>query len=307
MVIERRISPYQGTIAKSLKFAGVGLHSGKVVEIEIHPARPNFGINFQRSDQKLAKVIRANSENVTDSRLCTTLGSGPSQVSTIEHLMAAFSGLGVDNALVLINANEVPILDGSAAPFVDQLQEAGIQLSKIPRPLFRLEEPFEVAFEDSYVRYEPTSFTDDQLFMKCSIDFARSKAIAFQSIELEFTNSSFLDICEARTFCHIEDVEKMRSLGLARGGSLDNAVVVNHESVVNNEGLRYPDEFVRHKLLDLIGDLALLEGRLVGKITAHKAGHHLHTLFTRKLLSLQKPAQESKEQDFSLAASAHNL
>ncbi len=299
-MVKRDISDYQGTVAKTIYFAGVGLHSGKLIQLEVHPDQAGSGISFLRSDIKGAEKIQASPHNISDTKLCTTVGFGTGKVSTIEHLMAAFAGLGVDNALVKVSADEIPILDGSSAPFVDKLLEVGIQLQNAKRALLILPGSLEIRVEDQFIRYEPPSAGQKKpgLEISCAIDFTNSKAIGFQSLELPFSKKSFMEICEARTFCHARDVDIMRSLGLALGGSLDNAVVVNEEKVLNNDGLRYKDEFVRHKFLDLLGDLALLNGRLVGKITTYKSGHSLHAAFTKKVYQYMAGAEwvfEKKE------------
>ena len=279
------MNPLQGTVGRQIEIVGVGLHSGKLVRIEISPAEPGHGVQFVRTDLPEAVPIKAHPSNVVCTLLCTSLGDSGAVISTVEHLMAAFSGLGVDNALVGVNAAEMPILDGSAAPFVDRLLEAGIQRQPEKRCIIRPSRSFEVRMGDRYMRYEmPTSGQESKLTIDYSVDFDRSEAIGRQSLTIDFSTESFMSICEARTFCHMEDVKTMRAKGLAQGGSLDNAVVVNENGVVNNDGLRYPDEFVRHKILDCIGDLALLGGRLVGRVTAHKAGHAVHAKFAKSLL-----------------------
>ncbi|NRA44346.1 MAG: UDP-3-O-[3-hydroxymyristoyl] N-acetylglucosamine deacetylase [Oligoflexales bacterium] len=284
------ISNYQGTVTRSIKFAGVGLHTGKLVELDVSPAAPNSGIQFMRTDVPNPQPILAHPDNITSTTLCTTIGNQNYSVSTIEHLMAAFAGLGIDNALVQVNVCELPILDGSAAPFVDKLNEVGIQIQSTKRKVIIPNKLIEVESGDQYMRLEPFDHSQsDQaknphLEINCSIDFPFSRVIGKQTIKVNFSRRNFMDLCEARTFCHVDDVEMMRRKGLAQGGSLDNAVVVNHEKVMNNDGLRYDDEFVRHKLLDCIGDLALLGGRLTGRLTLHKAGHGLHAQFTKKVL-----------------------
>lgn len=285
------ISQFQGTVTRTLKFAGIGLHSGKIVQLEISPAPPNSGIMMIRSDLKGVEPILAHPSNVISTVLSTTIGNHQYSIATIEHLMAAFAGLGIDNAFVKVSANEIPILDGSAAPFVDKLYEVGVQIQNIKREVWAISEPIKVENDDQYMIFEPLCIDDTQqlkaetsLEFNCSIDFNNSGIIGQQAISMHFNHRNFMDICEARTFCHVNDINRMRSQGLALGGSLDNAVVVDDLKVVNNDGLRFSDEFVRHKLLDCIGDLALLGGRLSGRIHVHKAGHTLHNLFTKKVL-----------------------
>ena len=275
----------QATLACPVKFAGVGLHSGCMVHVEIFPAAPSTGIIFHRTDSASAYPVLANPFNITETTLSTAIGSGASRVSTIEHLMAAFAGLGVDNAYVRIDNGEVPILDGSAAPFVDQILIAGIVDQAAPKKFLVCKKAFEIAHGDHLIRMEPF----DGLSFHCSIDFTElSPVIGKQSILTMFDDKTFSKFSEARTFCHIKDVNFMREKGLARGGSLDNAVVVDDHKVLNGEGLRFEDEFVRHKLLDCIGDLALLGGVLKGKITLRKSGHALHGEFTKNIMLHQQ-------------------
>ena len=277
--------PLQGTLNRSIKISGVGLHSGCLVNCHILPAAPNTGIIFKRIDKFKSIPIKADPFNITDTTLSTSIGSGASKVSTIEHLMAAFVGLGIDNAYVEIDNEEVPILDGSAAPFYDQLSVIGVQAQNAPRKLYVCKKSFEVRQGSSLIRVDPGM----GLSFNCEIDFTQvSSAIGRQKLKVNFSETLFKEICEARTFCHLDDVNKMREMGLARGGSLDNAIVVDNHSVMNSDGLRFTDEFVRHKLLDCIGDLALLGGSLVGNITLVRPGHSLHAEFTKAILINQR-------------------
>ncbi|MBP6217821.1 MAG: UDP-3-O-[3-hydroxymyristoyl] N-acetylglucosamine deacetylase [Oligoflexales bacterium] len=280
----------QGTIAKAAHFAGVGLHSGKLVNLSIHPQAPDTGIIFQRTDLLHSILIPAHPDQVVSTQLCTTLGHGTIQISTVEHLMAALFGLGIDNALVRVDSEEIPILDGSAAPFVDRISEAGIQVQPAKRRWLYPHESFEVRNGDQFMRIDPLDAMGRResekhpiLDLECSIDFP-SRAIGKQKVSLRFSEEEFLKLAEARTFCHADSVQAMRKQGLALGGSLDNAVVVNDSTVLNAEGLRSEDEFARHKLLDAIGDLALLGARLAGKITIYKGGHSLHVQFVKKAI-----------------------
>lgn len=272
----------QGTIKRAVRFVGTGLHSGRQVTLEILPALPGTGIVFQRTDVAGCPPIAAHFNNIVSTDLCTTLGRGGVTVGTIEHLMAALVGLGVDNAAIRLDAAEVPILDGSAAPFVDKLLAAGI--TKLPgaRRHLVVHSAFEVRQGDKLMRVEPA----DQLEFACVIDFP-SRAIGRQELSVPFSASSFMDLCESRTFCHVREVDALRAAGLALGGSLDNAIVVTDTEVMNSEGLRCHDEFVRHKVLDCLGDLALLGASLIGKVTLVKNGHALHARFMRELMSRQ--------------------
>ncbi|MBI2603538.1 MAG: UDP-3-O-[3-hydroxymyristoyl] N-acetylglucosamine deacetylase [Deltaproteobacteria bacterium] len=275
----------QGTVTREIQFAGVGLHSGRLVNLTILPLGPNSGIYFERTDTD-AEPVLASPFSVTSTMLCTTIGEAPHSISTIEHLMAAFFGLGIDNALVRVSASEVPILDGSAAPFVDKLVEAGLQIQHVAKKIIAFPEPFVISEGEQYIKYEPLD-DPSALEIECSIEFPHS-VIRAQSFQMRFSREEFMRICEARTFCHIDSVKTMRAQGLALGGSLDNAVVVDDNRVLNADGLRYEDEFVRHKLLDFLGDVHLLPGVLAGKVTLHKAGHRLHAQFTRHILSQVK-------------------
>ncbi len=271
---------YQSTLRKKLTLSGIGLHSGRKVRLDVLPAMPNTGIAFQRTDLAFAPQIKANVANISSTDLSTTIGAGENKVSTIEHLMAAFAGLGIDNALVLVDAPELPIMDGSAAPFVDQLLMAGVVKVNGARLLLVVKKAFEVRAGDKLMRIEPS----DRLEFSCTVDYGKS-VIGRQELDLVFSRSSFLDLCESRTFCHLNEVNAMRNVGLALGGSLDNAIVVTDTVVMNPGGLRTADEFVRHKLLDAIGDLALLGSPLLGRVTLHKGGHALHAAFVKELMA----------------------
>lgn len=247
--------------------------------MEVLPASANSGISFQRTDVENPVILKACATNITSTDLCTTIGSGRTAVGTIEHLMAAFAGMGVDNALVRLNAPEVPIMDGSARPFVREIKRIGLLDQKIQRKLFVVKEPFEYRDGNRMIRVEPARETK----FHCSIDYERSY-IGKQSLEFTFTRDSFLKLAEARTFCHVNEVNALRSMGLAQGGSLENAIVVTDDGVLNEEGLRGDDEFVRHKILDCIGDLYLLGGQIVGKVTIVRPGHGLHADFMNRAL-----------------------
>ncbi len=269
----------QHTVASKITLSGRGLHSGRLVRMEILPAAANTGIVFQRTDIPNSVAVEAQPYNITSTDLSTTVGSGSNAVSTIEHLMAAFAGLEVDNALVKVNAPEIPIMDGSSTEFVDAIMRAGIKRLGFVRRQYVVRRAFEVRQDDRFIRIEPARRTK----FKCSIDF-KSKVIGSQSIEWSMGRDEFLQLANARTFCHINEVNAMRQVGLAQGGSLENAIVVTDTGVMNSEGLRGQDEFVRHKLLDCIGDLAILGAPLVGLITVHKPGHALHAQFMVELL-----------------------
>lgn len=270
---------FQHTLAQKVRFAGKGVHTGRVVKIEILPQGPDYGIRFQRTDLTNKQYITAEASQVSETNLCTKIGRGPMAVGTIEHLMAAFFGLGIDNVLVKVNAPELPILDGSAGEYVRAFLQVGIIQQSAFKKLLVVKKPFTYCQGDKYVRIQP----DSKLSYDCSIDFA-DPVIGQQRIAFDFSTHNFLKIANARTFCFQKDVDAMREKGLALGGSLANAVVIDDGAVVNEEGLRYNDEFVRHKLLDCIGDLALLGAPLVGKLIVNKPGHELHAKFMKALL-----------------------
>jgi UDP-3-O-[3-hydroxymyristoyl] N-acetylglucosamine deacetylase len=283
------MSHLQRTIKRSIAFSGVALHSGKSVSVEIRPASANTGILFQRIDLSNKPYIKASAETVFDTSLATRIGSPEAYVSTIEHLMAAFFGFGIDNAVIAIDNCEMPILDGSAAPFMVLLDEAGIQELKEPKKILIIKKTIEIVDKQnpsSFIRIEPSS----KAMISYGIDFENAKTIGKQHVSMNYTPSSF---CEefsfARTFCLEEEINYMLSRGLAKGGSLDNAVVVSRtKGLLNRNGLRQDSEFVRHKVLDCIGDLHLLGMPILGHVIAHKAGHALHNQLARAILQEEK-------------------
>jgi UDP-3-O-[3-hydroxymyristoyl] N-acetylglucosamine deacetylase len=235
---------------------------------------------FLRTDIPDSQPTRAVLANITDGQLATTLGSNGTGVNTVEHLLAALTGLGIDNIRIELDAPEIPILDGSALEFVRLLRSARLKYQDAPRKFVVIKKPIAVRCADKYIKAYPS----DSLIIDYTIHFDHP-FIGTQSYRWKFGYKSFIkEICRARTFCLRDDVEKLRANGFARGGSLDNAVVVDKNGIVNEGGLRFPDEFVRHKILDLIGDLSLLGHPIVGYIKAYKSGHHLHHEFLRNVL-----------------------
>jgi UDP-3-O-[3-hydroxymyristoyl] N-acetylglucosamine deacetylase len=275
---------HQRTIARTVRFDGVGLHSGETVRVEIRPADANTGILFQRTDLPGKPYISARADSVFDTSLATRIGTPEASVSTIEHLMGAFFAMGIDNAVVALDSFELPILDGSAVPFLVLLDEAGIApLAKLKK-FFTVRSVVEIVdprYPDRFIRVEPSKSP----LLTYAIDFSRAAAIGKQAVTVGLSGSDYCrELCYARTFCLEEDIQVMYARGLAKGGSQDNAIVVNaHSGVVNARGLRSPTEFVRHKALDCVGDLALLGMPLVGHVIAHKAGHDLHTQLAKRL------------------------
>ena len=271
---------YQHTLGRETSCSGIGLHSGREVRVVMRPAAENSGIVFRRTDLGGAG-IPAVAGNVVDTRLATTLGCDGATVSTTEHLLAALRCLAVDNAVIDIDGPEVPIMDGSASPFVFLVRKAGLARQKPLRRFIRIKREFVWEEGDSRISVSP----HDGLAVSCGIEFDNA-LIRRQEYSGEITGTRFVrEIARARTFGFVEDIETLRKNGLALGGSLDNAVVVDEDRVVNAGGLRYPDEFVRHKTLDLVGDLALLGAPLLGHVRAERCGHTQHLAFMQALLA----------------------
>ncbi len=274
------LNRWQSTLQNAVSFTGKGLHSGRVVHMTVSPAPVHTGIVFLRTDIPHSKPIAAHADQITCTALCTKLGQGAQSIATIEHLMAAFAGLGISNALVHVDAPEVPIMDGSSSEFVRTFIRTGLLEQAAPAKAYRLKRSFLLEEGDKHLRLEPS----ESQRIKCSIDF-KSRVIGSQSIDYRESLESFLTIADARTFCHLSDVQSMHEKGLALGGGLDNAVVVTEFGVLNETGLRVHDEFVRHKLLDLIGDFSLLGAPLLCEIYAYKSGHGLHAKALTALLA----------------------
>jgi len=273
----------QRTLKNCIKATGVGLHSGKKVLVTLRPAPAHSGIVFRRIDVTPAVEIPARAENVGDTRLSTSLAKGEVRIATVEHLLSAFAGLGIDNAYVDVSAPEVPIMDGSAGPFVFLIQSAGIEEQSAPKQFVRIKRPVAVEDGDKWARLEPF----DGFKVSFSIDFDHplfDETIKFA--EVDFSTASFVkEVSRARTFGFLNEVEMLREKDLALGGSLQNAVVIDDYRVLNEDGLRYEDEFVRHKILDAIGDLYLLGHGLIGAFRGHKSGHALNNRLLQRLLA----------------------
>jgi UDP-3-O-[3-hydroxymyristoyl] N-acetylglucosamine deacetylase len=273
----------QRTLKSSVTASGVGLHTGKKVRITLRPAAVDAGIVFRRIDLQEAVDFPARAEMVGETRLSSCLVKGEVRIYTVEHLMSALGGLGVDNAFIDIDAEEVPIMDGSAAPFVLLVQQAGLVEQPAPKKFIRVLRAVEVKDGDKWARFEPY----EGYRLAFSIDFKHPVIDrSTQSVTLDFAQTSYLkEISRARTFGFMQDVENLRENGLALGGGLDNAVVLDEYRVLNAEGLRFADEFIRHKLLDAVGDLYLLGKPLLGAFSAHKSGHALNNRLLRALLA----------------------
>jgi UDP-3-O-[3-hydroxymyristoyl] N-acetylglucosamine deacetylase len=272
----------QRTIKRAIQSTGVGLHTGRKVVMTLRPAQPDTGIVFRRVDLERPVDIRAEARAVTDTRLCSALEGGGAKVATVEHLMSALAGLGIDNLYVDLAGPEVPIMDGSAGPFVFLLQSAGIEEQRAPKRFFRIRRPVEVRDGDKWARFEP--YDGFKVSFSIVFDhpvFERST----QSLTVDFAETAYAkEVARARTFGFAQDVEALRNAGLALGGSLDNAVVLDEYRVLNSDGLRYADEFVKHKVLDAIGDLYLVGHPVIGAFTAHKSGHALNNQLLRATL-----------------------
>ncbi|MDX1604781.1 MAG: UDP-3-O-acyl-N-acetylglucosamine deacetylase [Candidatus Competibacterales bacterium] len=273
----------QRTLKNVIRATGVGLHTGEKIYLTLRPAAPDAGIVFRRIDLPRPVDIRAEPQNVGDTQLSTTLVSGEVRISTVEHLLSAFAGLGIDNAYVDVSAPEVPIMDGSAGPFVFLIQSAGIEEQAAAKRFIRIKRPVRVEEGDKWARFEP--FEGFKVGFAIDFDHPVFKSRQ-QRAEVDFSTTSFVkEVSRARTFGFMRDLEFLRERRLALGGSLDNAVVVDDYRILNEDGLRYEDEFVKHKILDAIGDLYLLGHSLIGAFTGYKSGHGLNNRLLRTLLA----------------------
>ena len=280
----------QRTLKESVRATGIGLHSGAKVYMTLRPAPPNSGITFRRIDLDTPVDIPADALKVTQTTLGTTLEHQQAKVATVEHLLSALAGLGVDNAFVDLTAPEVPIMDGSAAPFVFLLQSAGIEEQNSPKRFIRIRKPVEVGDGEKWARLEP--YNGFKVNFEIDFDHPVLKKHK-QSASLEFSTTSFLkEISRARTVGFLTDIESLRERDLTLGGSIDNAVVMDEYRVLNEDGLRFRDEFVRHKILDAVGDLYLLGCCLIGEFTGYKSGHHLNNSLLRALLDQEDQFEE---------------
>jgi UDP-3-O-[3-hydroxymyristoyl] N-acetylglucosamine deacetylase len=280
----------QHTLKDSIGATGIGLHSGAKVYMTLRPAPPNTGIVFRRLDLPEPVDVPATALNVTETNLGTTLECGEGKIATVEHLLSALAGLGIDNVFIDLTAAELPIMDGSAAPFVFLIQSAGIEEQSADKRFIRILRPIEVREGDKWARFEPY----DGFRVNLEIDFdhpvLRKRR---QRASLDFSTTSFLkEISRARTFGFLKDVEYLRANELALGGSLDNAIVMDEYRVINEDGLRFQDEFVRHKVLDAVGDLYLLGSSLIGEFSGFKSGHKLNNLLLRALLAQPESYEE---------------
>lgn len=291
--------PRQRTIKNVIRATGVGLHSGEKVFLTLRPAAPDTGIVFRRVDLDPVVEIPADGNLVTETTLCTGLSQGPAKVQTVEHLMSALAGLGVDNLYVELSAAEVPIMDGSSGPFVFLLQSAGVVEQDAPKRFIRVLKPVEVREGDKIARFEP--FDGFKLDFTIAFDHP-AIPVAQSRAEVEFSTEAYIrEVSRARTFGFMRDLEYMRERNLGLGGSMDNAIVLDEFRVLNDDGLRYVNEFVRHKILDAVGDLYLAGHPVLGRFVGYKSGHALNNKLVRALLA-QPDAWEEVSFDHTAAA-----
>jgi len=274
----------QKTISKKLSFKGIGVHTGKNVKLDILPASPNTGIVFKRVDLKKNNIVYPSYSNVTDTTLCTTISNEFNvKVSTIEHLMGAFYGIGIDNALVEINSQEVPILDGSAKEFVDGIKNVGLAFSDQPIKIIKINKNIEIHDGEKFISINKSNVSGDIEFqIKYNNDLINNQKNKINIFEDDLSN-----IFSSRTFCLFEDIEKLKKLNLGKGGSLENAVVIKDNKILNDGGLRNDLEFVNHKILDCMGDLFLSGYKIIGSLKCSQGGHNLTNQLLRKVFSDQ--------------------
>ncbi|NKB20209.1 MAG: UDP-3-O-acyl-N-acetylglucosamine deacetylase [Alphaproteobacteria bacterium] len=303
----------QKSLKSSIGCTGIGLHSGKKVTMSLNPAAADTGIVFHRTDlEGDDRVIPARWDFVVDTRMATTIGNQSGAcVSTIEHLMAALAGCGIDNAIIEIDGAEVPVMDGSAAPFIFLVECAGMIEQHAPRKAIKIERPVKAGDSDKFIKAGDSdkfisATPDDSFSVAFEIDF-EDTAVARQQLSMRLVNGTFkTEIARARTFGFVHEVDALRKAGLALGGSLDNAVVISGDTILNGDGLRYDDEFVRHKILDCVGDLYLAGAPIIGQIDALRSGHALNNLFLTSLFSDDASWSYVEMSDASVPGVSHN-
>ena len=272
---------FQKTISKQTEFKGIGLHSGLESKIKVVPAESNTGIVFKRIDLKENNIIKANFESVFSAKLCTTIQNDFNvSISTVEHLLAAFYITGIDNVLIEIDASEVPIMDGSSKEFVEMILKVGVEEQKVKRKYIKILKKIELKEDKKFISIEPNK---NSLNVDFELNYKNS-IIGKQRNQIDFSNKDLSNVYTSRTFCLFEDIEEIKKIGLAKGGSLDNAIVVKENKILNSSGLRNSKEFVNHKILDLAGDFLLSGYRILGSVTCLQGGHSLSNLFLRTLL-----------------------
>ena len=291
-------SIYQKTLSKKISFDGIGLHSGLSSKIRVIPAEADHGIVFKRVDLNENNLIKANFNNVSSARLCTTLENNKGvKVSTVEHLLAAFYIAGIDNALVEINNEEVPIMDGSSKDFLQILESIDQVDQSKKRKYLKILDNVKLIEGKKIISIEPNN---SSLEVNFQLDY-ENKIIGQQENTIDFQKDNLKEVSSSRTFCLFEDIEKIKKLGLAKGGSLENAIVVDNEKVLNEGGLRNEKEFVNHKILDLAGDFLLSGYRIIGKVICHQGGHELTNLFLRKLFDKSASFRVLELNDFKIS------
>ena len=289
---------YQKTLSKKVSFEGIGLHSGKSAKIDILPAEVNKGIVFKRVDLIKNNLIKANYKNVTSAKLCTTLDNGlGAKVSTVEHLLAAFYIAGIDNALVEINNEEVPIMDGSSKDFLNILEKDVLNVQSGKRKYLKIIDKVELVDGKRKISIKPNNSSLKVNFQLCY----DNKIIGNQKNVVDFQVDKLNEVSSSRTFCLYEDIEKIKKFGLAKGGSLENAVVVDNNKILNEGGLRNEKEFVNHKILDLAGDFLLSEHRILGNVECHQGGHELTNLFLKKVFNQNNAFEIVEQKDFKIS------
>ncbi len=273
----------QKTIKKAIAITGIGLHSGQPVDLAFQPQPIDTGIIFERSDIEGSAAIPASAFLVQDTMMSSNLVFGGTRVGTVEHLLSAIAGLGIDNLLIRVSASEIPIMDGSASPFVGLLLQAGLCEQDAAKKFLKIIRPVRVSVDDKWAELRPFEGFE----LNFEIDFAHPAFDKeFQEAQLKFSTQNFIEqLSEARTFGFLQDIETLRQNNLALGGSMDNAIVIDETRVLNTEGLRFADEFVRHKILDALGDLYLIGYPIIGRFNAYKSGHALNNLLVREILS----------------------
>ena len=289
---------YQTSLAKPVLFKGIGLHSGKNSEVKVLPSGANTGVIFKRVDLKNNNIIHANYQNVSSAKLCTTLENNSGvKVSTVEHLLAALYIAEIDNALIEINSEEVPIMDGSAKEFLKILKKSNVKILTEKRNFIKVLDKVELIDGKKNISLEPN---DDTLEVEFQLEY-ENKVIGKQKNIVNLNKDNITDVSESRTFCLFKDIEKIKKAGLAKGGSLDNAIVVDDHKVLNENGLRNDKEFVNHKILDLVGDFMLSGFRILGKVKCNQGGHQLTNMFLRKLFSKNLTNKNVKLENLSIS------
>lgn len=289
----------QRSLKNSIRATGVGLHTGNKVFMTLLPALPNTGIVFRRVDLETPVDIPAHAENVGDTMLGTTLAKDDVRIATVEHLLSAFAGLGIDNAIVEVSAAEVPIMDGSAGPFVFLIQSAGIEEQRVAKRFIRIKKSVKVEDGDKWARFDP--FDGFKVNFEIEFNHPIFKKHS-RTASIDFSTTSFLkEVSRARTFGFMRDIEALRARNLTLGGTMDNAIVLDDFRILNEDGLRYEDEFVKHKILDAIGDLYLLGHSLIGEFSGYKSGHELNNTLLRTLLADKQAWEEVTFADVSEA------